>query len=97
MKSGNDANVTVRRLTKNDKKTIVRFMRNEGRYWPTAHIAELFGFSHKQIVRLRFHWELQLIHSKKAMTDPIYRKWYEAREKKRIADLRRAFEERSLT
>jgi|ERR1700733_12870828 len=85
---------SVKRFTKKDKRIVLRFLRNEGRFWPSACVAKRFGYSHKQIVRLRFFWELQIEHSDRAMKDPVYKKWYETREKKRIKLLQKAFRER---
>ena len=73
---------------------ILRFLRKEGRYWPSSVVAKHFGYSQKQINRLRFFYDLQVVHSRRAMKDPVYKRWHNDREKKRIDNLRKTFCER---
>ena len=74
-------------LTRKEKQQIVKHLRNEGRFWPTPKVAAYFGFSVGQVKRLRNKHRLQAVHSEKAMSDPVYRQWYEARTANRTASL----------
>ena len=78
------------RLSESKKLKILEFLKNSGRFWPTHIIAEHFGASYFQTKRLRRARNLQLCHSEEAMKDPMYRKWYNSKEKKRILNLRDA-------
>jgi len=74
-------------LTRKEKQQIVKYLRNEGSFWPTPKVAAYFGCSEGQVKRLRNKHRLQVVHSEKAMSDSVYRLWYEARTANRTASL----------
>lgn len=95
-KKRSEAIKSGRRLSKEEKGTIISTLRGSGRYWPTSVASTRLNLSVQQVWRFRTQHGLTLRHCEEALLDPDYKEWYEAREKDRINMLREAFQKRHL-
>lgn len=80
-----------KRIKKSTKIKLLEFLKGPGRFWPTPAVAKRFHCVNRQISRFRKKHNLRLYLSEEAMNDPVYRKWFKLREKKRINNLRTVF------
>jgi hypothetical protein len=74
-------------LSKYEQRQVVKLLKGEGRFWPTANVADHFEFSVAQVRRLRRLNNLQIRHSEEAMQDPVYRQWYKTKTANRTKSI----------
>jgi hypothetical protein len=70
---------------------LLRLLRNQWKFWPSIEVARASGYSQHYISFLRREFYLQLVHNEEAMADPVYRVWYEDKERKRLLNLKKFY------
>ncbi len=81
-----DRKKEVEKRKKDRKRKLVelkKLLKGEGRYWPSAVVAEKLSCNPDLIGRWRKRWGLQIVH-KEAMNDPIYKERYARGTAKRL-------------
>lgn len=76
--------------SKVENRKIISFIHGRGRFWPSSIVAEHLQTSYRKVQRIRVREGLPLKHEE-AVVDPVYRKWYLDRERKRVERLKQSF------
>lgn len=80
-----------KKLTNRQKNKLFELLSGSWRFWPSSVVAQELSLSHQQVTRFRKKKNLVLVHGEETLKDPVYRVWFEERERKRKENQMRFF------